>query len=140
MDTAPYLSRIADRQPGANPLMDFLQIEPVKMGPQEVQFCLRSSGDLAQGAGLVGGGILATLADEAMAHLCLFHLGDGKATVTVELTMRYLKPAMPGDTLIGRAFPVKMGRTIMHVEAEVLRERDNECLARSQAVFMAVGK
>ncbi|MBB5020975.1 PaaI family thioesterase [Desulfurispira natronophila] len=138
MNTESYLAMIANGNSGANPLLESLGIEVVKMGPQEVQFRLKSTPDMQQGAGLVGGGVLATLADEAMAHLCLFHLGGEKATVTLELTMRYIRSAKPGDIIVARAFRVKMGRTVMHVEADILREEDQCLLARSQAVFMAV--
>ncbi len=64
--------------------------------------------------GIVHGGILATLLDEAMTRLAGIVCG---AAVTAEMTVRYLKPAKIGEKLDVRGEVVKEQRKLVELRA-----------------------
>ena len=88
---------------------------------------------ILQGAQMVSGGILATLADEAMAHCIIGGLKEGQITATIEMNIRYLRGVKDG-VLIATAKVVRRGRTIVVAEAEV-RKDDGTLLATAGASF-----
>ena len=81
---------------------------------------------------LTHGGLLATLLDEAMAHACISREGNA---VTVEITVRFLKPVEVGQRVRvrGRVRAVK-GR-VVETEGEVLNPEGQE-VANGQARFL----
>jgi uncharacterized protein (TIGR00369 family) len=83
---------------------------------------------------LVHGGLLATLLDEAMAHACISREG---AAVTMELTVRFLKPLEVGQLvrISGEIQEVK-GR-VLAVQGEVL-DSGGEAVARGSARFLKI--
>lgn len=80
------------------------------------------------------GGLLATLLDEAMAYACLSSAGNA---VTVEITVRYLKPVEVGQKVRvrGRVRGIK-GR-LVETEGEILNAEE-QVAARGQARFLMV--
>jgi uncharacterized protein (TIGR00369 family) len=85
---------------------------------------------------MVAGGILATLADEAMAHAVLSGLAAGLTAVTAELNIRYLRASDPkkGGELKARAKVVKNGHSLCVAESAVHGAR-NRLLATAGATF-----
>jgi uncharacterized protein (TIGR00369 family) len=83
---------------------------------------------------LTHGGLLATLLDEAMAYACLSRAGNA---VTVEITVRYLKPVEVGQKVRvrGRVRVIK-GR-VVETEGEILNPEE-QVAARGQARFLMV--
>lgn len=81
---------------------------------------------------LTHGGLLATLLDEAMAHACISREGNA---VTVELTVRFLKPVEVGQEVrvSGRVLEVK-GR-VVETEAEILGPQ-GQAVARGRGRFL----
>jgi uncharacterized protein (TIGR00369 family) len=81
---------------------------------------------------LTHGGLLATLLDEAMAHACLSRAGNA---VTVEITVRFLKPVEVGQQVRvnGRVQAIK-GR-VVETEGEIL-DPQGQVAARSKARFL----
>ena len=81
---------------------------------------------------LTHGGLLATLLDEAMAHACLSSAGNA---VTVEITVRFLKPVEVGQSVrvSGRVQEVK-GR-VVETRGEILGP-EGEVAARATARFL----
>jgi uncharacterized protein (TIGR00369 family) len=81
---------------------------------------------------LTHGGLLATLLDEAMAHACISGAGNA---VTVELTVRFLKPVEVGQSVrvSGRVREVK-GR-VVETEGEIL-DQQGQAAARGRARFL----
>ncbi len=116
-----YLDAIRACELNANPLFDFLGARLASAHEGEASVTLPISCRLAQGGGLVAGGILATLADEAMAHAVLSLLQPGQKTVTIEMNIRYLRAtraSAEGEISAG-ARVLKAGRSIMTAEARV---------------------
>lgn len=138
---ASYLKAVL--QPGqcANLLLKTLGGHVVRAEHGEAEIAIPASPDFCQGGGLVGGGILATLADEAMAHAVLTLLDDETYTVTLDMTIHYLRAArsQEGRTLVAHATLVKRGRTVMVAESRV-SDDDGRLLATASATFLLTRK
>lgn len=66
--------------------------------------------------GIVHGGILATLLDEAIAQMAwLLHSG----ALTAEMTIRYIAPARIGETLHIRGELIKDAKKLLEVKASI---------------------
>lgn len=85
---------------------------------------------------MVAGGILATIADETMAHAVLANLDEGQSTATVEMNMRYLRPVKDGE-INAVARITRKGRQIITVAAEV-RDGKGSLLATAGASFIVM--
>lgn len=83
--------------------------------------------------GLVHGGLIAALADNAMGLSCAARLGDGRRPLTAALSVDYLGTARPGQWLTFETGFVKTGRTLCVASALVLA--DGVPCARANATF-----
>lgn len=87
--------------------------------------------------GMAHGGLIATLADNAMGLACaLSNTASGAAVgglVTVSLTVDYVGTALAGDWLEVAARPVRVGGKLAFAEARVTT--DDRIVARASAVF-----
>lgn len=77
--------------------------------------------DLRQPAGVLHGGVTATLIDTAMAFAVITRLAPGENTSTVDLTVHYLRPHFEG-TFTCTAKIVRAGKRIFTVSADVVNE------------------
>lgn len=77
--------------------------------------------ELERFGGIMHGGALASLADSASAFAVLSTLDDGEQTVTVDLTLHYLRPVTEGK-LTARARVLRAGRRISTVSVEIFNE------------------
>jgi uncharacterized protein (TIGR00369 family) len=134
--TQQYLRDVCSEGQGVNPLFDTLEARITRVENGEAEMRLPISRRICQGGGMVAGGILATMADEAMAHAVMSILGDHQATVTAEMNVRYLRgaDARKGGELRCLARLVKRGQHICVAEAEV-RDQDNRQLIIAGASF-----
>jgi uncharacterized protein (TIGR00369 family) len=73
--------------------------------------------------GIVHGGALASLADTAAAFAVLSTLDTEEQTVTVDLTLHYLRPVTVGK-LTARARVLRGGRRVATVSVEVFNESE----------------
>jgi len=80
------------------------------------------------------GGLLATLLDEAMAHACISREGPA---VTVELTVRFLKPVEVGQPVSIRAEVREVKGRVLEAQGEVLNA-GGEAVARGSGRFLRV--
>ena len=80
--------------------------------------------------GIVHGGILATLLDEAMTRLAWVVCGGA---LTAEMTVRYVKPAKVGETLFIRGEIVKDAPRMVEMKASL-------CDGEGKVIAHAVGK
>ena len=83
--------------------------------------------------GLVHGGLIAALADNAMGLSCAARLGDGRRPLTAALSVDYLGAARPGQWLTFETGFVKTGRSLCVASALVLA--DGVPCARANATF-----
>lgn len=88
-----------------------------------------------QGAtGFVHGGIIATLLDEAMGKVSVFH---DVQSVTAEMTIEYLRPVPVETDLVIEGYEVKRERRNLHYAGEI-RNSTGTVLARSRGRFVEV--
>lgn len=85
--------------------------------------------------GTLHGGVIATMCDSVMGMAVHEALGEGTKAATVSLTVSYMAPAEPGDAIVARAEVRKQGKKILIVEADVVRESDDESIAHAVATF-----
>ena len=116
-----YLDALCRADQDVNPLFNFLGARLREAADGKAVIEMPVSAQLIQGGGAVAGGILATLADESMAHAVISILGEDCRTVTAEMNIRYLRGVDPQHkgSLRGTARVVKAGRSIITTEAEV---------------------
>lgn len=117
--------------------MELVDVEP---GRSVIRLPFRD--DLTQPAGVLHGGVVATLADTGMAHSIL--LTDtyrelrlrGGSIVSVDVRVKYLRPISSGVITAVSTAP-KVGSRIIHTESLVTNDAGKE-VARADAIFMAV--
>ena len=126
---------LADAQT-VNPLFNFLHARLRRAEDGEAEVILTISKSLTQGLGMVAGGILATLADEAMAHAAISTLAEDERCVTVEMNIRYLRAADAATvkTLTAKGSVLKRGKHIIVCTADVFDDT-NRLLASTGSTF-----
>ena len=67
--------------------------------------------DLLNESGVLHGGVVASIADEAVWHAIINHLGERRPSVTTELKVNYLR-AITGTKVLAKAYLVHAGRTM----------------------------
>lgn len=92
-------------------------------------------GDRYQGApGMIHGGIIALVLDEALGKVCRFY--DARA-VTAKLTIEYLRPIKVDQEIRVEAFQVDRRERNLFLEGEI-RDAEGRVLARGRGRFVAV--
>ena len=116
-----YLECVRQADQNVNPLFNFLGARLTRAEKGEAEIVLPVSSNLAQGMGYVAGGILATLADEAMAHAVISLLREGQKVVTTEMNIRYLRASDPkqGGELTALGQVIKAGQSVLTTEARI---------------------
>jgi uncharacterized protein (TIGR00369 family) len=81
------------------------------------------------------GGFLAMLLDETMAHACLSEAATG---VTVEMTVRYLRPIATGERIRVSAEVVQTRSRVIETRASIT-SGEGETIAQGSARFLKTG-
>ncbi|MDR2161009.1 MAG: PaaI family thioesterase [Desulfovibrio sp.] len=139
--SASYLAAVLLENQKVNPLFRFLDIRLIRAEQGEAVLHLPARSSLCQGAGLIAGGMLATLADEAMAHALMSVMQPEEGCVTVEMNIRYLRAAHPETTtaLTAMARVLKKGTRMAFVSADV-QDDQGHLLAAAGATFSFVSR
>jgi uncharacterized protein (TIGR00369 family) len=134
--TASYLAAVQKEDQEVNPLFRFFGARLAGAERGEATLLLPASSCLCQGAGLLAGGILATIADEAMAHALMSVLDQDRKCVTAEMNIRYLRAAHPQTVslLTATAKVVKKGAHTAVTSADV-QDDQGHLLAVAGATF-----
>lgn len=85
-------------------------------------------------AGVVHGGVTATMADAAVGIALNRHLGGGRKITTIELKISYLRPVAKGK-VYARAYLVKVGSTICVGRAD-LTDTGRQLIATALVTYM----
>ncbi|WP_417517934.1 PaaI family thioesterase [Minwuia sp.] len=96
---------------------------------------LRAAEQHCNARGFIHGGLIASLADNAMGYSCRLHLPEGTRLVTVNLTVDYLSSGQQGQWLTFETEFVKPGRSIAFAQCFV--RADGTEIARANATFKA---
>ena len=131
-----YLEALRQNDLTVNPLFAFLQARLTLAEDGKASIVMPIGPYLRQGGGVVAGGILATLADECMAHAVLSQLESCQNTVTAEMNIRYLRSANPdkGGDLIAWGEVIKNGHRLSVASATV-HDSNGRLLATAGATF-----
>jgi len=114
----PELEAGIRKRLAANPFIKFVGIEVPQLGKGYARFLLPFKPDLANSIGLMQGGVIAALADEAVAFALYSLVRDGEMINTVEMKINFLGAVKEGD-VTAEAHIAKRGRTISLGEFEV---------------------
>jgi len=86
------------------------------------------------GTGMIHGGIIAVILDEALGKVCRF---DGVQAVTAELDVEYLRPIRVDQEIRVEAFQAGREDRNLHHEGEI-RDSAGKLLARGRARFVII--
>ena len=100
------------------PFAKLLGIEVDSVEPGTAVLSMKLRDDLMRNNGIAHGGAIATLIDSAMAIAIMAMLEEKERTVTVDLTIHYLRPISEG-TARASARVVRAGRRVITVSAEL---------------------
>ena len=126
------------------PFFKLMGIELVDIEPGRATLSAHWRDDLCQPAGIMHGGVLASLVDTAIAQAILLtpqHLAvkaNGGSMVTIDLRLKYLRP-VSGGRVICEARTSRVGRQIVHANATVTDESGKE-VALGDSIYMLIGK
>ena len=82
--------------------------------------------DILNGVGVMHGGVLASIADEAAWHVILNQLGEKDRNMTTsELKINYLRP-IAGTKVVARGYIVKMGRTLCVTRIDLMDDKGKQ--------------
>ena len=108
-----------------------------KMTDKALVIGLRLAKPHTNGRGLIHGGLIAALSDNAMGYSCGHQLGR-TYMVTIGLTVDYIGSAQVGQWLAIETEVIKTGSTICF--AQSLIKADDVVIARANATFRVVPK
>jgi acyl-CoA thioesterase len=94
----------------------WLGIEVTDLAPNEVTVRMTVRPEMANGFGVCHGGIAFSLADSALAFASNTH---GRVTMSIENSIRYPAPILPGDVLTATAVEESAGRRLAFFTATV---------------------
>ncbi len=101
-----------------NPFVQFMGVEVPELGEGYARFTLEIRPDFHNSQGFLQGGVIAALADEAVAYALFSLVPEGEMISTVEMKINFLAPAQQG-ILEAQALIRKRGRTLSLGEVEV---------------------
>ena len=88
--------------------------------------------------GLIHGGLIAALSDNAMGYSCAHVMGGASSLVTIGLALDFVGTAQVGQWLSVETDVIKTGSTICF--AQCLATADDTVIARANATFRVVPK
>ena len=99
---------------------------------------LRLAKPHTNGRGLIHGGLIAALSDNAMGYSCAHVMGGVSSLVTIGLAVDFVGSAEIGQWLAIESDVIKTGSTICF--AQCLIKADDVVIARANATFRVVAK
>jgi len=121
-----------------SPLTDPWEPLYAKRTDKAVILGLRLAKPHTNGRGLIHGGLIAALADNAMGHSCAQMMGGASSLVTISLAVDFVGTAEIGQWLAVESEVIKTGRTICF--AQSLVKANDAVVARANASFRVVPK
>ena len=113
-----------------------IKLDAIEAG--EATLSLRIREDFKQNAGVVHGGVIASLIDSATAFAILPLLNPDERTTTVDLTISYLRPLVAG-VVIARAKVLRAGRRMIATSAELFDD-DGKLAATALSTYIRLPK
>ena len=121
-----------------SPLTDPWEPLYSKRTDKAVVIGLRLGKPHTNGRGLIHGGLIAALSDNAMGHSCAHVMGGQSSLVTISLAVDFVGTAQIGQWLAVESDVIKTGSTIAF--AQSLVKADDAVIARANGTFRVVPK
>lgn len=122
------------------PFFQLLGMEVLEMTPGYSKLSIAWRPDLCQPAGIMHGGVIASLVDTGIAHALLLtdaYLGaEYSSLVSVDLRIKYLRPVAEGKIYCESTIP-RVGRQVIHADSVVKNEEGKE-VARGDSIYMII--
>jgi uncharacterized protein (TIGR00369 family) len=113
----------------------FMQMDYTIIKPGEVEYKLSIREELLATQQAAHGGALAAFMDAILGVASLSAVADdGKLVATIEFKINYLKPALLGDSIIGRGKVIQKGKRILITEGEIYNQ-NNELIVKAIGTF-----
>jgi len=103
---------------GEFPLRDFLGLQVADVGGGRATARIDISDAHLNPNGVVHGAVLFALADTAMGGAAMSVLDEGQFATSVDLQLRFVRPASQGG-LLTRVEVLKRGRNVIHLEGRI---------------------
>jgi uncharacterized protein (TIGR00369 family) len=116
-----------------NPFVGFMGVEVPELGEGYARFTLKIRPDFHNSQGFLQGGVIAALADEAVAYALFSLVPEGEMISTVEMKINFLAPAQQG-VIEAQAHIRKRGRTLSLGEVEVTQ--DTRLVAKGMCTYI----
>ena len=133
-----YLKRIQSGEKALNPYLHHFEITLKDLGQGYACFQMPVRKEYLQGAGVMQGGLIVALADEAIAHAMMTKLNPEEGLTTIELKSNFLSSVAEGE-LIAEANVFKKGRSLMIGDCLVKNEA-GKSICRVSATFLLLIK
>ena len=124
------------------PFFNLIGLEIVDLGPGWSTTRIAYRNDLCQPAGILHGGMMATLIDTGIAHAILATdmfvalAAAGGQMVSVDLRVKYLRPVSEGIITCESKIP-RLGKHIIHGES-IVTNSDGKEVARGDSIYMTI--
>ncbi|HEX6718646.1 MAG TPA: PaaI family thioesterase [Pyrinomonadaceae bacterium] len=105
------------------PFAKLLGMEVDSVEPGHAVLSMKIRDDLMRNHGIAHGGAVAALIDSAMAFAIVPMLGENEHSVTVDLTIHFLRPVSEG-TARASAKVVRAGKRVITVSAELFDSQE----------------
>ena len=105
------------------PFAKLLGIEAESIEPGHAVLSMKIRDELLRNGGIAHGGAIATLIDSAMAFAIVPMLAENERSITVDLTIHYLRPLSEGSARAS-ARVVRAGKRVITVSAELFESQE----------------
>jgi uncharacterized protein (TIGR00369 family) len=131
-----FMELVGNHVPRPPAYAKLLGVRPLHAEPGHVQFEFQAGEHFYNPAGVVQGGFLTAMLDEAMGPAALSALGPGFTVPTLELKVNFLRPARAGR-LVADARVVHRGRSVVFMESRLTGD-DGKLVATATATARIV--
>lgn len=87
--------------------------------------------------GVVHGAVLFAMVDTAMGHATMSVLPEGRFCASVDVQLRFVRPAHADGALVADVEVLKQGRHVAHLEGRVV-DADDRLIATASATFAVI--
>jgi uncharacterized protein (TIGR00369 family) len=121
-----------------NPFWEYIHLEVLSSSNGTANVKCNVFENILNSSGSVHGGVLATLIDTSIGNAVISTLDSNQTTVTVDLNVKYVKPAR-GNALLAKASLSHKGGKLTFGTSEIFDDNNN-LVAIGTATFMILNK
>ena len=120
-----WMARMMHGEIPAAPFASTLEMRPEEIGDGRIVFGMNLREWMVNPAGVIHGGITATMLDSVLTLAVTTKLPRGKLCTTIDLIVHFVRPLFPtGERVRAEGVALHVGSTIATAEARLRDERD----------------